>query len=490
MPAGPVPPVAPAPVNPGYNASFASPPASGGGWLLPPSWQTSPVIKQSRISPLGNPMTFYTLPNGHRIIVEQRPSDMIGLRTFVNAGSVLENAVYPSALYQNIGLPSGLAHLDEHCRFLTTENFPVKNSWTAKIDELGGRFNASTSNEFIQHELFFNREDTPEMLRMHAESVLRPVYNPDDLKQEQTNVLNEAALRTRRPMNRIYSKLSELIYDRPEIQTLGSQQDILATTPAHLAAFRHMAYSPTNMVTVVSGNVNPEAVLSILGPAFGSNPPRYFNFGNQAVQTAIRPGEVRSAQIVDPQLTNSIVHLGFPAPPQSNYTDRMSMEFLSEMLDGDPSSILPSQIVSNQRLASQLDSGYSPQKQAGDYRINMDVQPGQEQRALSGVLNVLSALPGMLSQPSAVDPLIASTRERLVRRHREMQRHVALMTQEMGQEASNNTLPYFMNYEQIANLITAEDLQRAAQKYLNPATYAVVYGLPGQPQTQAAGGMA
>lgn len=483
----PASPVAPALANPG----FSTPAASGGNWMQPPSWQTGPVLKQTRLSPLGNPMTFYTLPNGHRIIVEQRPSDIIGLRTFVNSGSIVENAVYPSGLYRNIGLPSGLAHLDEHCRFLTTENFPVKNSWTAKVDELGGRFNASTSNEFIQHELFFNREDTASMLRLHAESVLRPVYNPQDLKQEQTNVLNEAALRTRRPMNRIYSKLSELLYDRPEIQTLGSQQDILSTTPAHLAAFRHLAYSPTNMVTVISGNVNPAAVLAILGPAFGSNPPRYFGFGNQAVQTAIRPGEVRSAQIVDPQLTNSIVHLGFPAPSQNNYLDRMSMEFLQEMLDGDPSALLPSQIVSNQRLASQLDSGYSPQKQSGDYRINMDVQPGQEQTALAGVLNLLSALPRILSQPATVEPMIASTRDRLVRRHREIQRNVGMMTEALGQEAANNTLPYFMNYEQMANLISAEDLQRAAQKYLNPATYAVVYGLPGQAQPPvAAGGLA
>lgn len=439
-----------------------------------PGWQLPPALTQQRISPAGYPLTIYTLSNGHRIMVEKRPTDIIGLRTYINNGSVIENSIYNSPLYRNIGLPSGLAHLDEHCHFLSTRNFPIKNSWTDTVDSLAGRFNATTSDEFVQHELLFNREDTDTMLRLHAESVLRPQYNTPDLGQEKTNVLNEAALRSRKPMLRIDSKLSELMFDRPEIQTLGTPQDIMATTPQHLAALHYLLYNPTNMVTVVSGNVDPQAVLRILGPEFGNNPARPYGVGNQAIRLALRPGEVRTAQVADPQLTNSMVVMGMPAPARNQYIDRMAMEFLEEILDGDVTSVLPRMVVTDQRLASELESGYLPQKGTGSYRVNMQVQPGQEQLALNGLRNAI----GLLSQGRLRDQVVASTRDRLVRRFREMQGNVYSATEMMGMEAANNTLPYYLNYEQFANLITGDDIQRVARQYLNPSTYAVVFGVP------------
>ena len=443
-----------------------------------PVRQAPPLLKRQLISPAGYPLTIYTLPNGHRIMVEQRPSDVIGLRTFVNGGSVIENGILPSPLYRNIGLPSGIAHLDEHCHFLASQNFPQKNSWHATVDALAAQVNASTDAEMIQHQMFFNREDTDVMLRLHAESVLRPLYNPQHIGQEKTNVLNETAMYERNSNRLLRSKVMELLYDRPGNQTSGKPEDVMATTPQDLARLNHMLYAPTNMVTLISGNVNPDAVLGVLGPEFGNNPTRVPHSGNQALRIALRPGEVRSARITDSQISNSAVGIAFPAPSKSSYVDRMAMEFLQEILDGDDTSVLQSRVVNDQCLAGRLDSEYVAQKQSGIYFLRLEVTPGQEQRALQGTMNTL----GTISQGLIPDERLAGVRERLIRRFQTMHENIFDTTLEMGSEAVHNTLPYFLNYEQIANLITAEDLQRVARQYLRPDTYAVVFSTPAKPQ--------
>jgi zinc protease len=466
------------PVNtaaPPVQVSVPVPAQIGQSVGLMPTWQSLSPIKQAFTSPAGYPLVRYTLPNGHRIFIEQRPTDVVGIRTFVNTGSIMENPVHASRLYGYTGLPSGIAHLDEHCHFLATEHFPVINSLSNTMDAMGIRVNATTSPEIIQHESFFNREDALGALKLHAESVLRPIYNPADVNQEKTNVLNEAAQRTRQPEYKIQNKLFELLFDRPLVQTVGTREDVLRTTPQHFQQFRNLAYAPTNLVTVVSGNVDPDQVFNTLAPDFGSNPPRYSPTAGLGHRVALQPGEVRSGVVVDPQFSTSTVLIGFPAPPKTDLKERIAMEFLSEILDSDPMSLLQDQVVNRQQLATGLNSGYDPFRQSGLFSIKMDTLPGHEQRALAGTINEIARL----SQGLVPDQKINEIRERLIRRFQERQGSVHAVTYQVGEEAADGTLPYYLNYVQLARLVRAEDLLAVAQKYLDPRRYAVVYGLPG-----------
>jgi zinc protease len=320
-----------------YHVTFSASPAGqvpAGYPVLQNQLATADTVnatssQQQWKSPLGYTVTQFTLGNGHKLLVEERPTtNFIALRTFVDAGSILENAVLPSPHYNDINLPSGIAHLDEHCRFLTTEHFPVKNTWTQAVNNMGSRWNASTSPEVIQHELFFNREDLPRMLQLHAESILRPTYNQTDLPQEKRNVINEATLRTRKPGSKIYNKLSELLFSRPDDQTLGLEQDVSRTTPVDLQYFRQLAYAPKNMVTLVSGNVNPDEVRRILEPELLKNPVKNRVINTPSTKLTLQPNQILSAVVTDPQLSNSVVSFAFPAPSRSSFKERVAMEFI------------------------------------------------------------------------------------------------------------------------------------------------------------------
>lgn len=432
---------------------------------------------QSMRSPAGFALSTFTLPNGHRLIVEQRPTDIISLRTFVKAGSMAETPIHTSPLYRGTRFPSGIAHLDEHCHFLSTEHFQPKNSWTHVVESDGARFNASTTAELIQHELAFNREDLPRMLALHAESVLRPYYNPKDILQEKTNVLNEMGFRMNVPENRIHSKLWELMFDRPDFQTLGNRSDVQETTVAQLGDFHQTFYTPENMVTVVSGRVNPAMVLAMAQKEFGAEPPAVRRAQLPSYRLALPVNAVRSATVKDPQLTHSMVSIAFPAPARTAYKERLAMEVLGALLGDGPLSMLQTDVQNRYRLVNAIESGYIPTQGTGSMEITLHADPGKEQQALAASLQSIARLSMGYVSPQK----LAEVKERLANKFQKDVRDVELATHLMGEEASYNSLPYFVNYLPWLAQMTPQDVLETAQKYLNPSRYAVVFGIPDAP---------
>ncbi len=459
----------------GFNPVAANAPSA----QLPAAALIPPLLTQTYTSPSGYPLTLFTLPNGHRLMVEQRPTDFIAVRTYVNAGSVMENAIVPSPLYANSGLPSGIAHLDEHAHFLATQNFPRKNTWTQAASRLGLNWNASTSDEIIQHKLFFNREDLPSALKLHAESVLRPYYNATDLQQEKNNVLNEFMYSMVAPSQKMNDQFTALMLDRPDRQTLGSPADVLGTTPADMQRFHNMAYLPTNLVTLVTGKVDPQQILNQLAPDLLSNPAqRPAQAGvlppHSALRLALKPGEVKVSTVTDPQLNNEVVWMGFPAPPWGNYRERMAMEFLSDMIGNSAVSVIKKTLVDQSGLATFAYMEYSPRKEIGFVNLKLVTPLGQSQQAASASLNQVAHF----SERLIADEQLTQTRQALIQQFKEKMAHSNQPSNLLGEAAVTNSLPYVLNYEQLANQITAEDLRAVAQKYLTPNRYALVYGLP------------
>jgi len=448
--------------------------------MMPQPVLNTPAVQGAR-SPEGFPIYLFTLANGHRVIVEQRPTDMISLRTFVKAGSMAETPIHNSPFYRGTRFPSGIAHLDEHCHFLSTQNFQPKNSWTHVVESDGARFNASTTAELIQHELAFNREDLSRMFALHAESVLRPYYNPEDIQQEKTNVLNEMGFRMNVPENRIHSKLWELMFDRPDFQTLGNRSDVQNTTVAQLGDFHQTFYTPENMVTVISGRVDPAFLLNLAQKEFGAEPPAAKRAQLPAYRLALPPAQVRSATVKDPQLTHSMVNMAFPAPARTAYKERLAMEILGAMLGDGPLSMLQTEVQNRYRLVNAIESGYIPTQETGSMEITLHADPGKEQPALAASLQTVASLSMNYVPPAK----LAEVKERLANKFKKDVRDVELATHLMGEEASYGSLPYFTNYLPWLAQISPQDVLETAQKYLNPNRYAVGFGIPDAPLPEA-----
>jgi zinc protease len=446
-----------------------------------PTAGRQPIHLQTLRTPAGNPLFVYQLSNGHRVLIEQRPSELVSLRTFINTGSVNERPVLPSRLYSPTGLPSGIAHLDEHCHFLTTKNFPQPNSWTGALTQEGAWYNASTMAEMIQHEILLTPESLNTMIPMHHESVLGLSYVAPHLIQEKRNVVNEAREYISKPDWQICNRLWELLFERSAYQNLGKVSDVDQTRAEDLQAFFDMYYTPDNMLTTVSGNVQPAAVAMALEKYFGTNPPRRPQRLEQNLQIALRENEVRHATIWDPKLTKSQVSLAFPAPALGNFRDRAAMEIIANMLGQGSSSLLNQRLEEQLNLATRVSTHTSSFKQSGIANIQFKTEHGKEKEALAAALKVIQTLSTQSVSPQHLE----ETKKKLIYgflRSQEISHEATMMA---GSEALIGNLDYYLNYVQRIQSITPQDLMRVAQQYLNPRRYAVVFGVHGPRPTPA-----
>jgi zinc protease len=419
-------------------------------------------------------MSMHVLANGHRVLIEERPAtDVVSMRTFINTGSINENPVHNSPHYVNMGSPSGIAHLDEHCHFLTTQHFTRPYSWTDKVADYGSDFNASTSMELIQHELLANSEDLPTMLALHAEAVMRPLYQPQLISKEKTNVINEIGERSRPAFAKIHNELMTLMFDRPDFQTHGRIDDIKRTTVDDLKTFQQRWYRPANMLTVLSGNIDTPRALAMINKQFGKaakdpNPPV-----SQHVKLTL-PNQPRQSVMKLPDLVQPMLLMGFPAPSRAMARDRMAMTFLQVLLGGGPSSILQETLKTQQRLVSDISVNYEPNQASGCMEVAMDTPPGQEFKAVQSLLQQIQQLRSTPVTPAKMQEL----KGRVINSFNAALERVEVATLSMGEEAAYHSLGYYLNFPRLVNSMTPQDLQRVASQYLNPQRYALVMAYP------------
>jgi len=425
----------------------------------------------------GYDVDHYVLKNGHQVLIEKRKDNLVSLRTYAMVGSSNEDAVYKSTLYQNKGFKSGIAHLDEHCHFLSTKNYPEKNEWVERIEAYGVSLNASTSDEEVQHELHFNREDLPSMLQLHAEQVLHPHYDDTFIEQEKKNVLNEASERLESSTLRLMDKGFELMFDRPiSYQTLGNREDVQATTAKDLQKFFDTYYTPTNMLTVLSGNITPTDVLPLMNKEFGHQPAKPAPLNNVGLKWAMKPDEIREQTYTDPKLSGlSMVMLGFEGPKRANRKERAVQEILETYLTGGDLSPLNRHLVDEKHLAMDVSMMTSPQKKSGISMFMMHSFEGHESQAANALMDELE----LLSTEPIDAKKLKEAKQTLIHNHKMALRYSEHSSEVLGSEGLTGTLDYVSDYGKYVNAVTQQDIKDYANKYMDGSSYALVYALPG-----------
>lgn len=473
--------------RPGLTASrgsYAGMNLPADGFML--SAKATPRVAMSSMSPTtalvyqtagpnGYPISCWRLSNGHQVLIEQRPTDLVSLRTFINAGSILENPVKPSVLYPQTGFKSGIAHLDEHFHFLATKSHPEMNQWVKQVEQYGTSVNASTMPEMIQHEMTFNVEDLPQLLSYHAEAILEPLYAKEHLAQEKNNVINEMSERSMIPAARVGNALWDMVFDRPAFQTLGKPEDVKATSSEDVRQFYYNTYTPKNMLTVISGNISPQEVLPIIEQTFGNNPVRDAYMPQAGLKMALMPGQIKSKTVYDPELNFSMINVGFPAPNRKNIKDRVALECLDYILANRTNGLLSLTLKEKTALASNVLTGYMPMKHTGLFEVVIHTQPGKEQECLGNMLGIM----GDIGNRGIAPETLQQTKTILASQCQKRLENAAMSSSVIGEEVTQGDLGYYTNYLPLLQSISPEDIQRVAQQYLSPKTYAVAFGVPG-----------
>ena len=204
-----------------------------------------------------------TLPNGLRVVVVRDPL----------APVVTQQITYFAGANESPSAFPGMAHAQEHMMFRGSPG--LSGDQLAEISaELGGQMDAFTASSITSYYFTVPADALDVALRIGAIRMAGVDDTQADWEKERGAIEQEVARDNSQPFYVLYSKaLSHLFAGTPYEQTgLGTKPSFDATTAAMLKRFHDQWYAPNNALLVITGDVEPQAVLSKVRVLYGSIP--------------------------------------------------------------------------------------------------------------------------------------------------------------------------------------------------------------------------
>ncbi|MEX2577582.1 MAG: insulinase family protein [Verrucomicrobiales bacterium] len=218
-------------------------------------------------------VTWGVFDNGLRyaILPNQEPPDRVSMRLYVDAGSLVE-----------ADDQQGLAHFLEHMAFNGTENFPA-GEMVEYFQRLGMGFGSHTNAHTSFNETVYKLElpsaepdmldEGMQLLRDYADRML---LLPDEIDDERGVILSEK--RSRDSVGwRTFVEQMKFAFPEHRISKrmpIGTEEVIAGAPRERFVEFYENWYTPNRMAVIVVGEVDVDAIESLLEEHFGDMPAR------------------------------------------------------------------------------------------------------------------------------------------------------------------------------------------------------------------------
>jgi len=305
------------------------------------------------------------LDNGLNVVAEVNPAAAsLAVGFFARTGSRDET---PEV--------SGVSHFLEHMVFKgTPRRSPA--AVNLEFDEMGARYNASTSYEST----IYYGEVLPEFQSRLVDllsDIMRPSLRQEDFDVEKNVILEEIALYEDQPKFRTYDNLmSEFFGEHPlGNRILGTPESIRAMKRDDMQAYFDRRYSPGNVTAVGVGSLDFDAFVADVRRACSAWTP----FGAER-DTPPTPRRQSKRDIRDEKLVRQHVGLMSPAPPVQDDA-RFAAQVLGTILGDETGSRLYYALV-EPAIADEAVTMYDPLDHAGGFITFVSADPDNAARAV------------------------------------------------------------------------------------------------------------
>lgn len=414
--------------------------------------------------PYGTKAHCYKLSNGQKVIIVPQEGETV-LRTYVNTGSMNE----PDKI-------RGISHYIEHNLFNGSKGLE-EGDFFKQVNKMGASTNASTgfaeTNYYISSNLLSDN-DLENKIKLQASMIESPLFALEKLEKEKGIVNSEINMITSDPDNIAINKMIKNLYGIKSASSDligGTTDNITNLTRDDVVNYYNNNYFPSNMVTVITGDVNPEDTIKLISKHFTSK--RHPN-ANRYNETLTPIDKTVREDIISDKATASTIVVGFNGPTSDNTKDRVYSEAIAMLLSQAPASRIKTKLKPLNAECIAEEEKISTNKKDGRTLILL-AQSTEEnsEKVLKAMFNEIGNIAN--NPPSEKEMQII--KKSMLKSFANVLEDSFATNNAIGTSILENNQEYLNNYEKIVNEMTAEDLVKAAKKYYdtNRASVAVVH---------------
>ncbi len=417
---------------------------------------------------LASDFTVHKLPSGQTLIIQEvKTNPIVTIDTWVKTGSINEN-----------DNNNGVSHFLEHLFFKGTKLHPA-GDFDRILESKGAIVNAATSKDFTHYYITLPSEYFNIALELHSDMLLNPQLPRKELEKERKVVLEEISKDQNTPARKVYENLNSLMYaHHPYKRKVIGTSDIISTIRREeILDYFNKYYSPSNMITIVVGDVNTSEIIQKVTEYFGS---KYKKSIKKTFQKE-NPLTSQKRKIEYTDTNAGYIMLGFRSTPLSN-SDTYALDVLSQVLGGGKTSRLHRILKDQKGLVYSISASNGSFRDDGILFVSANFNPKNKDRIENAIFKEIIEI-----QKNGINEEELAIAKKLIEQDtyyaRESTSNIAT---EIGYStALTGDTCFYKNYLQNINKVTRNQVQDAAQKYLGINKSAVSLLLPKSLENEA-----
>lgn len=399
----------------------------------------------------------YVLDNGLKLLVQEDH----------RAPAVVSQVWYKVGASYEYGGITGISHMLEHMMFKGTEKHPP-GEFSRIIAANGGRENAFTGQDYTAYFQTLEKSRLPVSFELEADRMRSlKLLEPEFAKEHQV-VLEERRLRTDdQPRAKMQEHFHSVAYSSSPYKNpvIGWPDDVTELTLNDLKKWYGLWYAPNNATLVVVGDVVPDEVYKLAKKFFGG-------LKKSELPPLKRRGEVeqlglRRMTVKLPAKLPYLV-LGYKAPSlrtAADETEAYALEVAAGILDGGNSARLASRLVRGQQVAASVGAGYDLYARLSNL-FSLEGTPAEGKSAAELERALLEEVRKLREETVAAEEL-QRVKAQVLASHVYQLDSIFYQAMQLGTaETVGLGWKKVAEYVDKVNAVTAEQVQKVAQKYL------------------------
>ena len=403
----------------------------------------------------------YKLDNGQTVVIKEvKTNPIVTIDTWIKTGSINEND-------QN----NGVSHFLEHLFFKGTTNH-APGEFDKILETKGAVTNAATSKDFTHYYITIPSKDFDLAMEMHSDMLLHPLIPRKELEKERKVVIEEIMKDANSPNTLVYDNLVNMLYTQhPYKRKVIGKADIISTIHRdQILDYYNKFYAPSNMVTVIVGDVDSAKALEKVKQDFNSEykKPVKNSFPKEKILTS----QAKNIAYSDTQTGYMLI--GFRGTDVDD-KDSYALDVLATILGDGRSSVFYQTIKEQKQLATSISASNTGFKDDGIFYVSATFLPDKcsklEQTIFEEIKNI---------QKNGVTQEQLRLAKNIIERDTYYAREsISNIAGEIGYTyVTTDDIKYYDTYIDNIKNVTADDVKKAANKYLGKDKSAVSILLP------------